>query len=77
MGKEKLYVGTKIIKAVPMNKYTYYIGYKGIECTEENEDGYKVEYPDGYVSWSPAKTFEICYRNVTKDELEMIGEGHV
>lgn len=29
---------------------------------EGNEQGYKVYYPDGYVSWSPAKAFEASYR---------------
>lgn len=34
---------------------------------EEYEEGYKVVYPDGYVSWSPKKAFEDAYHKT--DEL--------
>ena len=30
-------------------------------------DGYKVYYPDGYVSWSPKETFEKAYHEVDMD----------
>ena len=42
------YIGTKLIEAIPAQK--------------DGEDGYKVVYPDGYISWSPADVFEraIC-----------------
>ena len=30
-------------------------------------DGYKVYYPDGYVSWSPKETFVKAYREVDMD----------
>lgn len=53
----KTYTGTKTIKAVPMGaaeakRY-------GAQITDETvkrnigNDGYLVEYPDGYRSWSP------------------------
>ena len=58
MGK---YVGCKLIEATPMNKYEFYIN---IDCKEENEEGYQVTYPDGYVSWSPKKVFEKAYMKV-------------
>ena len=38
------YIGTKLIEAIPAQK--------------DGEDGYKVVYPDGYTSWSPADVFE-------------------
>ncbi|MGM9585145.1 MAG: DUF2829 domain-containing protein [Faecousia sp.] len=48
----KQYIGTKIIKAEPMQRG----GVDGIK------DGYKVVYPDGYESWSPKDVFEAAYR---------------
>lgn len=41
------YIGTKLIEAIPEQK--------------DGEDGYKVVYPDGYNSWSPADVFERAY----------------
>ena len=38
------YIGTKLIEAEPQKK--------------DGKDGYKVCYPDGYVSWSPEDVFE-------------------
>lgn len=59
---KKKYIGTKIIFAEPMNKFEFYMNVKKIDCKEENEEGYKVVYPDGYVSWSPKTVFEEAYR---------------
>ena len=42
------YIGTKLIKAEPQEK--------------DEKAGYKVCYPDGYVSWSPKDVFEEAYR---------------
>lgn len=36
------------------------------------KDGYKVMYPDGYVSWSPKIAFENSYREVSQSEKEMV-----
>ena len=44
----KNYIGVKIVKAVPQEK--------------DGKPGYKVVYPDGYVSWSPKDVFEKAYR---------------
>ena len=44
----KNYIGAKIVKAEPQEKY--------------GKPGYVVKYPDGYVSWSPADVFERAYR---------------
>jgi hypothetical protein len=50
------YIGTKIIMAVdqpcPSDRHT----------SKKGDPGYKVVYEDGYVSWSPASTFESAYR---------------
>ena len=60
----KHYIGTKLIKAKPMNRgeYNQYRGWQ-IPADENPEDeGYLVKYSDGYESWSPAKQFEEAYR---------------
>lgn len=38
----------------------------------EPKDGYKVMYPDGYFSWSPANTFEEAYRLVSEAEKKIV-----
>jgi len=57
MPEERLYVGTKLIKAYSFNK--------------DGKEGYSVTYPDGYVSWSPKDVFESAYRLVTNSEKEL------
>lgn len=59
----KTYTGTKTIKAVPMEKAEAekVLG-KTITPATPGENGYLVEYPDGYRSWSPASAFEAAYR---------------
>lgn len=42
------------------------------ERLREPKDGYKVMYPDGYLSWSPKSAFETAYREVTQAERELI-----
>lgn len=67
------YIGTKRIKATPMNRLEYN-DYRGWELpSDENGDdeGYLVEYIDGsqsnhhkhegYISWSPKEVFEKAY----------------
>lgn len=44
----KEYIGVKLIQAEPQKK--------------NGEDGYKVVYKDGYVSWSPKEVFEEAYK---------------
>lgn len=44
----KRFIGTKIIHAEPAEK--------------EGTPGYFVQYPDGYLSWSPKQAFEDAYR---------------
>lgn len=61
------YIGTKLIEAEPMNKYNFYMNVKGIDCKEENEEGYKVIYDDGYISWSPKEVFERAYLKVDEN----------
>jgi len=70
-------IGTKRIKAYPMNRAEYN-EYRGWELpSDENgsDVGYLVEYLDGgksnhpdhngYISWSPSEVFHKAYREVT------------
>lgn len=68
----KQYIGTKIIQAEPAwrvsaGDFNNVIHPKTYAIPEDRagqtwEDGYKVVYPDGYVSWSPKEVFEEAYR---------------
>ena len=55
----KAFVGTKIIMAAPARN-------------ADDEEGYKVIYPDGYASWSPKDTFEAAYRESSRGERELL-----
>ncbi len=69
MDEERLYIGTKLITASPMDEWVF-LKSKGQNDSEreKSRSGYKVTYPDGYVSWSPKEVFEIAYREVTDSE---------
>ena len=68
------YIGTKLIKAVPMTRLAYnQLRGWALPADENGDDaGYLVEYTDGgkpnlegyagYVSWSPAEQFASAYR---------------
>ena len=69
MEEEKLYIGAKIITACPLDECTFLKEFKGQDVTNrETREGYKVTYPDNYVSWSPKEVFETAYREVTNGE---------
>ena len=62
----KEFIGIKKIKAKPSPAP------EDIGEHKKGDPGYKVIYPDGYVSWSPKKVFEEAYREIdglTGDEL--------
>ena len=70
----KTYIGTKVIDAEPMTRgeYNKYRGWDIPENENPNDAGYRVVYPDGYVSWSPKDVFENTYRPIGDVcELEM------
>ena len=71
----KAYIGTKIIQA-ELSPPTPAMIEKG---HEPHEVGYKVEYEDGYESWSPKDVFERCYREITEPEMGLViaGTGHL
>ena len=66
----KNYIGVKIVKAAPMTKGEFNRRKGAVPplLEQDDEEGYVVKYPDGYVSWSPKKVFENAYR-----ELDCIG----
>lgn len=61
----KKYIGTKIVMAEPMTltEAQKVLGRK-LKPTTPEEDGYLVEYKDGYKSWSPKSVFEGAYCEV-------------
>lgn len=67
------YIGTKIIKAEPARRCTFIGGKVVYACVDELvpagckvEDGYRVQYADGYLSWSPKEAFEEAYRQTDR-----------
>lgn len=61
------YIGVKLIEAEPMARHDFLTLVKGdtFNPKETDQEGYKVVYPDGYVSWSPKDVFEEAYRPTT------------
>jgi hypothetical protein len=57
MNSFKWYVGCKLVKARPIPRVQ-------INDDGKKEDGYQVEYPDKYLSWSPKEAFEDAYNHV-------------
>lgn len=59
----KKYIGTKTIMAKPMAKSeAEKVLNRSLADAKGGEDGYLVEYQDGYKSWSPKETFEEAYK---------------
>lgn len=62
------YIGTKLIEAEPALRTaggTILPHDYPVRCDELAEDGYRVCYPDGYVSFSPKAVFEKAYMPLT------------
>ena len=61
----KKYIGTKVIKAMPMTmvEAQKVLG-RQIKPATKEDDGYLVEYKDGYKSWSPKSVFKAAYHEV-------------
>lgn len=62
------YIGTKIVKAEPMDRHYFETQVKGREHEGENMSGYMVKYEDGYLSWSPKEVFDRAYRKISENE---------
>ena len=58
------YIGTKLVEAEPAYRIDgrIYVKSQPVPRSLNSEDGYKVVYQDGYVSWSPKEVFEEAYR---------------
>ena len=88
----ELYIGTKLIHAIPMNRQRYndFRGWKVPADENPDDEGYLVEYLDGgkpntelyagYVSWSPKEQFEKAYRQSSGIPfglaVEAVRKGH-
>lgn len=74
MAGQQVYYGTKRIEAAPTFGGDSEVD-DGSECV-----GYRVTYPDGYVSWSPKDVFEAAYRPADRmgfeGALAAMREGH-
>lgn len=59
----KQYIGTKTLMAEPMTLGQYNLSRSWVLPANEDPTtmGYRVQYPDGYISWSPKKQFEEAY----------------
>lgn len=71
----KNYIGTKIIRAEPMGRFEFIRSESKAsdpDPTGEDAPGYRVVYPDDYVSWSPTEVFETAYREVTDSEMALL-----
>lgn len=66
----KIYVGTKLIKAEKMTRgeYNKYRGWTIPQDENPDDEGYIVFYSDDYMSWSPKDAFEDSYREVDTKE---------
>ena len=61
----KQYIGTKVIMAEPMTmKKAQKVLGRELNPAIYGEEGYLVEYEDGYKSWSPKSVFEGAYHEV-------------
>lgn len=73
MEEEKLYIGSKLVTAYPLDECSFLKNFKGQDvANRETRLGYLVKYPDGYTSWSPKETFKTAYREVTNSEKAML-----
>ena len=58
----KNYISVKMIKAESCKAWKDFKGHK------EGDEGYKIYYPDGYVSWCPKDIFEAQYLEMQKED---------
>lgn len=62
----KTYIGAKVIYGKPMNRVEYnnFRGWDLPADEDGSDEGFIVQYLDGYVSWSPAEQFDEAYREI-------------
>ena len=73
----RTYVGTKALFGQPMTlgDYNAYRGWVIPENEDPNREGYLVQYPDGYVSWSPKEVFDASYQEMTISHIPSQSEA--
>ena len=71
------YIGTEIVKAEPMTlgDYNDYRGWTIPEDEDPEREGYLVEQPNGYVTWSPKEIFEEYYVGTETNKLAITAKG--
>lgn len=73
-GNMKKYIGVKIVDGEPCQAW------KDDQKNKIGDEGYKVKYEDGYISWSPKDTFEKAYRECDTMTfglaIEALKKGH-
>ena len=58
------YLGVKAVGGVKQSRHEF-MRFKGVPVkNEDDQPGYQVHYPDGYISWSPKAAFEDAYRRI-------------
>jgi hypothetical protein len=69
----KKFIGTKVIMAEPMTmtEAQKVLG-REIKPATAEEDGYLVEYKNGYKSWSPKSVFEEAYQELIDGDIEWL-----
>lgn len=58
----KNYISVKLIKAEPCKAWKDFKGHM------TGDDGYKIYYPDGYISWCPKEIFEKQYLEIGNEK---------
>lgn len=73
----RTYVGTKALFAQPMTlgDYNTHRGWTIPENEDPNREGYLVQYPDGYISWSPKEVFDASYQEMTISHIPSQSEA--
>ncbi len=59
MRGSKIYIGTQVVKAIPMKD-------------EDGNAGYLMTYPEAYTTWMPKEVFEASYKALTLAEGKLI-----
>lgn len=63
----KSYIGFKVLQAEPCTVQEFN-EIRPLFYSGESQEGYKVVYEDGYVSWSPKEVFEKAYIEIDDKE---------
>ena len=73
----RTYVGTKALfaQSMTLGDYNTHRGWTIPENENPNREGYLVQYPDGYISWSPKEVFDASYQEMTISHIPSQGEA--